>query len=142
MNGDPTKKAYRQAARQTRKTARVTARDIRNEGRTVAKGARMVASGTRLANRVAKKSSSEVSRMRKIGQVGRGGPSKSLRYRAMDAEVKKSTGADMRDNPRKYMSGAKVSRGAKRTASSSPVKTGKGTYGRVNRFGNPTRRRN
>lgn len=142
MPQDLTKKAIRKSNQAKRQTVRVQKRQANAIKRVVSSGSRMVDRGKALSGRTTKQSMAETSRLRKKGQVG-SGPSKRIRYRAMDAQVKIQSGRDMMKNPEKYaISRRGVSRGAKRTASSGPQKSRIGTTTRVNRYGNPTKRKN
>ena len=92
-------KAMKKAAKKAGRTYKKTAKAV---GKTVKKGTKLEARGTKQGQRAASKSSRTVSKGRKTGQVGRSAPKQSTRYKAMDAEVKKSSGRDMQSNPSKY----------------------------------------
>jgi hypothetical protein len=98
----PTDPKYRKMKRAAKKAGRVQKRTARATGRTVKKGSRLEARGERQGNRATTQSARTTSRGRKTGQVGRSAPKQSTRYKAMDAEVKKSSGRDMQKNPSKY----------------------------------------
>jgi hypothetical protein len=74
-----------------RKSAKASAREVRQSARTYKTGARLVARGTQQSNRTATKMSKSIAQ--------RKAPSKSLRFRNLDASVKVESG-------RKIMAGA------------------------------------